>query len=460
MAKRILSYYANGGPLEGDPTAPPKGYKPLTNEQRSQWNGFVRYLNRDLKVGGSKDLDNRTNTMGLNYMKEYAKANPGFAITPEMVPYVQYEFQQLKNTNSLPGQQVDGRVKTLITDYFKDRQVSDADGWIGSLTSRQGYPEVQQFSDDPEKRTWGLDYSGASAYERSTWDQQARTRTQTTPGSFAQGGFMTNGGFSTAAGAGAGIVDGLDQGTPYGRKRIGTSVASGALSGAATGAALGPWGAAVGAVVGAGIGFFKGKSAKKKEDRAIAAMNAQRESRQRDQSAAALAADPGLMGGYSNRGYYARGGSLRNALPGYEGDQGQLSDYVMDTNPWLMEGPLQSDALDGRVALADGGRITDYMRRKRTTGLPPEMAAQYGYPVQVNAEGGGIHIKPENRGKFTASANNAGMGVQEFAQHVLSNKEDYSSTQVKRANFARNASKWKHANGGILSHMGKAKGSR
>lgn len=60
----------------------------------------------------------------------------------------------------------------------------------------------------------------------------------------------------------------------------------------------------------------------------------------------------------------------------------------------------------------------------------------------IMEHGGSIHIKPENRGKFTASAKRAGMGVQEFASHVLANKEDYSSTQVKRANFARNAAKW------------------
>lgn len=61
---------------------------------------------------------------------------------------------------------------------------------------------------------------------------------------------------------------------------------------------------------------------------------------------------------------------------------------------------------------------------------------------------GGIHINPANKGKFTASAQRAGMGVQEFAQHVLANREDYSSTQVKRANFARNAAKWNKQQGG------------
>lgn len=67
--------------------------------------------------------------------------------------------------------------------------------------------------------------------------------------------------------------------------------------------------------------------------------------------------------------------------------------------------------------------------------------------------GGDIHINPKNKGKFTASASRAGMGVQEFASHVLANKEDYSSTQVKRANFAKNASHWKHQTGGPI-YMG------
>ena len=73
-------------------------------------------------------------------------------------------------------------------------------------------------------------------------------------------------------------------------------------------------------------------------------------------------------------------------------------------------------------------------------------AMQYAYA----AEGGPINIKKKNRGKFTASAKRAGMGVQEFARHVLANKDKYSSTLVKRANFARNAAGWKHALGGYI----------
>ena len=49
-----------------------------------------------------------------------------------------------------------------------------------------------------------------------------------------------------------------------------------------------------------------------------------------------------------------------------------------------------------------------------------------------------IYIKPENRGKFTKKANKAGYGVQEYARHVLANKEKYPSSTIKQANFARN----------------------
>ena len=55
---------------------------------------------------------------------------------------------------------------------------------------------------------------------------------------------------------------------------------------------------------------------------------------------------------------------------------------------------------------------------------------------------GGIYIAPSKRGTFTAAATKHGMSVQSFASKVLANKEDYSPTMVKKANFARNASKW------------------
>lgn len=55
---------------------------------------------------------------------------------------------------------------------------------------------------------------------------------------------------------------------------------------------------------------------------------------------------------------------------------------------------------------------------------------------------GGIHIVSSKRGTFTAAATKHEMEVQEFASKVLKNKDSYSSAMVKKANFARNASKW------------------
>lgn len=63
--------------------------------------------------------------------------------------------------------------------------------------------------------------------------------------------------------------------------------------------------------------------------------------------------------------------------------------------------------------------------------------------------GGGIHIDPSKKGTFTSAAKRHGMGVQEFASRVLSNKDDYSTAMVRKANFARNAVKW-HGDGGDL----------
>lgn len=67
---------------------------------------------------------------------------------------------------------------------------------------------------------------------------------------------------------------------------------------------------------------------------------------------------------------------------------------------------------------------------------------------------GGIHIKESKKGTFTAAATKHGMGVQEFAKKVLANKDEYSPAMVKKANFARNATKFKHEYGGYMEHGG------
>ena len=81
--------------------------------------------------------------------------------------------------------------------------------------------------------------------------------------------------------------------------------------------------------------------------------------------------------------------------------------------------------------------------------------------VPVNQRYGGIQINPENKGKFTKKADAKGKSVQEFANEVMRNKEDYSTVTVKQANFAKNAKKFKHEHGGYYDEqmLGYKKGS-
>lgn len=70
--------------------------------------------------------------------------------------------------------------------------------------------------------------------------------------------------------------------------------------------------------------------------------------------------------------------------------------------------------------------------------------------VPVNQRYGGIQINPKNKGKFTKKADAKGKSVQEFANEVMRNKEDYSTVTVKQANFAKNAKNFKHEHGGYI----------
>lgn len=71
------------------------------------------------------------------------------------------------------------------------------------------------------------------------------------------------------------------------------------------------------------------------------------------------------------------------------------------------------------------------------------------YTSSLFKKGGEIYIKPSKRGTFTEAAKKRGQSVQGFASKVLANKDNYSSAMVKKANFARNAAKWKHLLGGV-----------
>lgn len=110
----------------------------------------------------------------------------------------------------------------------------------------------------------------------------------------------------------------------------------------------------------------------------------------------------------------------------------------------------KANKLNKQIDVANATQISKLNNRAEALDTQNDLMALAG----VYAEGGKIHIKPSKRGTFTAAAKRHGKGVQEFARQVLANKENYSPAMVKKANFARNASKWKHDNGGYLFEEG------
>jgi hypothetical protein len=132
-------------------------------------------------------------------------------------------------------------------------------------------------------------------------------------------------------------------------------------------------------------------------------------------------------------GTWEKGGEPQNA--GFQA----LPDYVQ--NKIMANMAYGGDMYGGEMDLTN---VYEMMKG----GMPCYMCGGQKY------EKGGIYINPANKGKFTESANRAGMGVQEFAKHVLANKEDYSAKQVRRANFARNSAGWKKQMGGAGVNMG------
>ena len=63
--------------------------------------------------------------------------------------------------------------------------------------------------------------------------------------------------------------------------------------------------------------------------------------------------------------------------------------------------------------------------------------------MSILKKGGNIDIKPENKGKFTATKKKTGKSTAELTHSK-------NPITKKRAIFAQNARKWKHKDGGLL----------
>lgn len=206
-------------------------------------------------------------------------------------------------------------------------------------------------------------------------------------------------------------------------QRIGNTISS-TGSGAAAGAAVGgPIGAIVGGVVGLGsaIGGWLGgnKKAKKKArkfNKQIDAANEKNLVALEDKSDAI---------------------DIQNDLM----NMANFSAYGGPINL------LGSRAIDYELAKQDlHNKQLNAMSKYRT----PSMPNSFEVPeLTMFAKGGKIHIKKANRGKFTEYC-----GGKVTSECIARGKKSSSPAVRKRATFAANARKWKHANGGYLYDEG------
>lgn len=130
---------------------------------------------------------------------------------------------------------------------------------------------------------------------------------------------------------------------------------------------------------------------------------------------------------------------------GAENVDKNLDDSVF-TNFAAFGGPLSITDNNNNMGAIDYNFMSDYLTSKSKSAevknkIPTNIFGSLA-STPLFALGGGIHIKKSHRGLFTKEAKEHGMGVQEFASHVLANKDKYSPEVVKRANFARNATKF------------------
>lgn len=123
-----------------------------------------------------------------------------------------------------------------------------------------------------------------------------------------------------------------------------------------------------------------------------------------------------------------------------------------------------TEELNRQRAMANNQIIANYRTAAENVDTQNDLNAlanyaAYGGPLTIRytgtmspfgntfADGGNIHIKPENRGKFTRLKERTGKSSTWYKEHG-------TPEQKKMATFALNARKWKHAFGGDLNTNG------
>lgn len=132
---------------------PPVGYKPLTSQQRQDWNKYLDYLEKK-GLQGSPTLDTGVPTKGKIELENYLKQNPNSSLNQfnnitGLVKNIQYEMKLLrKGDDGSPFNLTPDELKAYQKLLYKTRNrfmtinVSDTDGNPGQYTTGEYYPSL------------------------------------------------------------------------------------------------------------------------------------------------------------------------------------------------------------------------------------------------------------------------------------------------------------------------------
>jgi hypothetical protein len=129
-----------------------------------------------------------------------------------------------------------------------------------------------------------------------------------------------------------------------------------------------------------------------------------------------------------------------------QSDLNAMASFAAFGGPLGMWGGYGSGAIGYELAKENLGiKALNAANKDRLTSLPNSFESS---ELNTFAKGGKIHIKPENRGKFTKYC-----GGKVTSECIAKGKRSSDPAIRKRATFAANARKWHHAFGGdLLTH--------
>lgn len=149
----MKKYYAADTEGGGDkPNVPPKGYVPLTVDQRGEWNKFLDFTSKQ------KNIDLNTNPdAGKVMIRKYNQENPDSTLTQDHIVSAQYEQYNLRKGDKF-GDLSPEQLKYIRTGFSKeyaDKPVSEVNGQLNSATAKLYYPQGSRDGKD-----YGTDVEG------------------------------------------------------------------------------------------------------------------------------------------------------------------------------------------------------------------------------------------------------------------------------------------------------------